>query len=291
MTPEATGAFERVQEEIKRFGPPLPQKSTPGSHRKTLPDPSTAMESASKKDKNSTTTISKVKSAFKAPIPSGSTKKVNFVIVESLPYEERSDRLIMNQEIDNSTTAAEIVWRFSRYPEKSTDRISPKVASKQNPHFYLQLSRDAASFHSGFHKDPLKDFSHGLERGDTIYVLLDKSCRLFFDAAKPHIPRIFGNLWKPRETVILKDIGGKLDSEDTVLRNIGKKQDYWHRPSITDSSQHRGYSGTDSEIVKKPVGDGHALVDAALRSQKIDLMIRDQSRPEPPVDSGWVSCK
>ncbi|KAI9435106.1 hypothetical protein H4582DRAFT_703691 [Lactarius indigo] len=193
----------------------------------------------------------------------------------------------MKQEIDSSTTAAEIIWRFSRYPENSTDRISPKVASRQNPHFYRQLSKDPASYDSGFHKLPLKDFAHGLDQGDKIYVLLDKSCRLFLDAATPHIPRIFGNLWKPHETVILKDVGGILDSEDTVLRNIGKKQDYWHRPSITDSSQHRvrsGYSGSDSKIVKETVEDGRALVDAALRSQNVDLMIRDQSRPEP---LGW----
>ncbi|KAI9435098.1 hypothetical protein H4582DRAFT_703410 [Lactarius indigo] len=206
-TAEATEAFSRVQEEIKLFGPPSSRKGTPGGPRKKLPDPSIALESASKKDKKSTSTLSRVKSAFKAPIPSGNTKKVNFVILESL-HEERKDQLILNQEIDNSTTTAEIVWRFSRYPEKSSesaDRITPKIASRQNPHFYLELlSKDAASFDSKFHKDPLKDFSHGLRQGDTIHVLLDKSCRLFLDAAKPHIPRIFGNLWKPQETVILK---------------------------------------------------------------------------------------
>ena len=103
----------------------------------------------------------------------------------------------VTEEIDNSTTTAEIVWRFSRYPEKSGGRITPR----QNPRFYLQLSKDAASFDSKFHKDPLNDFAHGLRQGDTIYVLLDKSCRLFLDAAKP---RIFGNLWKPDRTVILK---------------------------------------------------------------------------------------
>ncbi|KAH8980113.1 hypothetical protein EDB92DRAFT_1901629 [Lactarius akahatsu] len=284
-TAEATGAFERVQEEIKQFGPPPPQKGTLGSHRKKLLDPSTALESASKKDEKSTSTISKVKSAFKAPIPSGNTKKVNFVILES-PHKERDNQLIIHQEIDNSTTAAEIIWRFSRYPERSDDKttlgITPKAASKQNPHFYLHLSKDPASFDGKFHKDPLKDFAHGLHHGDKIYVLLDKSCRLFLDA---HVPRIFGNLWKPHKTVIMKDIGGILDSEDIVLRNIGTEQDYWHRPSQRRGQS--GYSGSDSEIVEKPVGDGRALVDAALRSQKVDLMIRDQSRPEPPADSGW----
>ncbi|KAH9008952.1 hypothetical protein EDB85DRAFT_2283374 [Lactarius pseudohatsudake] len=290
-TAEATGAFERVQEEIKRFGPPPPpRKGTPGSHRKKLLDPSTALESASKKDEKSTNTISKVKSAFKAPIPSRNTKKVNFVIVESLPHKERDDQLIIHQIIDNSTTAAEIVWGFSCFPEKSTYRITPKIVSKQNPHFYLHLSKDAASFDSKFHKDPLKDFSRGFRHGDKIFVVLDKSCRLFLDAAKPYVPRIFGNLWKPHETVILKDAGGILDSEDFVLRNIGESQDYWYRPSITDSSQRPvglGYSGADSGIVNTPFANARAVIHAAVRAQGVDLLIRDRSRPLPPADSGW----
>ncbi|KAH9035757.1 hypothetical protein EDB85DRAFT_2212427 [Lactarius pseudohatsudake] len=63
-TTEATEAFTRLQEEIKGFGPPSSRKGAPGGHRKKLPDPSTALESASKKDKKSTSTLSRVKSAF-----------------------------------------------------------------------------------------------------------------------------------------------------------------------------------------------------------------------------------
>ncbi|KAH9017891.1 hypothetical protein EDB84DRAFT_1628145 [Lactarius hengduanensis] len=278
---EATEAFLRVQEEIKRFGPP-PQKGTPGSHRKKLLDPSTELESASKKDEKSTSIISKVKSAFKAPLPSGHTKNVYFVILEPLHYQLP---VIINQEIDNSTTTAEVLWRFGRYPEKSCGRITPG----QNPHFYLRLSKDAASYDDKFHEDPLKDFFYGLH-SDKIYVLLDKSCRLFLDVAKPHIPRIFGNLWKPHRTVILKDVSGNLESEDIVLRNIGENQDYWYRPSITVSSQRHiqsGYSGADSDIVYTPFESARAVIHAAVRAQGVDLMIRDRSRPLPPADSGW----
>ncbi|KAI9449365.1 hypothetical protein BJY52DRAFT_1307876 [Lactarius psammicola] len=230
-------------------------------------------------------TFSKIKSTLSTPLPHGGTKTVNFVILKSL-REYRLDLAIVRQGIDNSTTTADILWRFSRFPEKSADRIIPR----QNPHFYLQLPNDAASFDSNFHKDPLRDFVHGIRQDDTIYVLLNKSCRLFLDAAKPHIPRIFDNLWKPHQTVILKDVCGVLESEDIVLRNIGEQQDYWYRPSITDSFQRRvqsGYSDVDSEIVRKPVRNGRGLIDLALRSQNIDLMIRDRSRPEPPADSGW----
>ena len=102
------------------------------------------------------------------------------------------------EEIDDSATASEIIWNFSRYPENTPGRL----ALKQNPHFYLELSDDPASYGSKFHKVPLRDFAY-LQR-DTIYVLLDKSCRLFLDVAKPHTPRIFSNLWKPHRKVILK---------------------------------------------------------------------------------------
>ncbi|KAI9449359.1 hypothetical protein BJY52DRAFT_1307843, partial [Lactarius psammicola] len=110
-TPEATDAFLRVQEEITRFGPPSPRRSAPGDHRKSLLDPGTALVSASKKDEKSTRILSRVKSAFKAPLPSAHTKKINFVILES-PHERRKDQSIIHQEIDNSTTTAEILWRF-----------------------------------------------------------------------------------------------------------------------------------------------------------------------------------
>ncbi|KAH8981957.1 hypothetical protein EDB86DRAFT_393015 [Lactarius hatsudake] len=279
-----------VQEEIKRFGP-LPRKGVRDGRGKKLFDPSTALASASKKDKESMSAFSKLKSVlFKANTPSSSTKQVNFIILESL-HEKNEHRLIINQEIDIFTTTAEIVWRFSRYPERSADRITPNIASKQNPHFYVQLSNDPTSFDSEFHKDPLKDFSD-LRHGEIIYVLLNKSCRLFLDAAEPHVPRIFGNLWKPHKTVILKDVDGTLESEDTILRNMGKNQDYWYRPSImmTDLSQHltqSEYSGDDCELIKRPVGNGRDLMELALRSQKVDFMIRDRSRPLPSADSGW----
>jgi hypothetical protein len=104
------------------------------------------------------------------------------------------------------------MWRFSRYPKDHPERITPR----ENPHFYLQLAQDATSYDSNFKKQPLNDFAHSLMQEDTIYVLLDKPCRLFLDAAPPHIPRIFGNLWKPHQTVILK---GEYSSRYVVCSN------------------------------------------------------------------------
>ncbi|KAH9018211.1 hypothetical protein EDB83DRAFT_180795 [Lactarius deliciosus] len=67
-------------------------QAEPGGHRKQLFDPITALGSASEKDKKSMSTLSRVKSVFKPPIPSGNTKKVNFVVVESLPHVEWYNR-------------------------------------------------------------------------------------------------------------------------------------------------------------------------------------------------------
>ena len=107
------------------------------------------------------------------------------------------------EEIDESTTIKEIVWRFSHYDKNTAGRI----AFKQNPHFYhgLQggLSDKATEYGRKFTVNPINDFNFAyFQKIETIYVLVDKSCRLFLD--KPPIQRVFGNLWKPYRTVILK---------------------------------------------------------------------------------------
>ncbi|KAI9449586.1 hypothetical protein BJY52DRAFT_1215868 [Lactarius psammicola] len=254
-TPEATD-FLRVQEEIKRFSSPSPRQGAPPGPRRNLIDPETALEHASKKDEKS---MSAYQKSSRYSRPPGHTKKVNFVILEK-PHEEPEDQLIINQEIDNSTTAAEIIWRFSLYPEKTeksarAERITPKIASRQNPHFYLQLSKDATTFDSRFRKNPLRDFAHGLRQGDN------------------HL-----------------HIVGVLESEDNVFRNIGGKQDYWHRPLSPIRFSAMSNLATRVMTVKssaKPVVNGRDVVEVALRSQNVDLMIRDQSMPKPPADSGW----
>lgn len=276
-TPEAADAFLQVQDEIIHFGSPPPRKDSPGN-RKKLPDPTFALANAERKDQKTKAFLSKVKSAFKAPTSSGSIKKVNFVILKS-PHERCKDQLIIHQEVDDSTTISEIIWRFSRYPEESGCRLP----ARKNPHFYLQLQTFAASYDSKFRKVPLKDFGHlHLGQSDTIYVLQDKSCRLFLNAATPHIPRIFSNLWRTHQKVILKDVVGNLESEDIVLCNTGESQDFWYRPSrVTDPSE----SGCSRVIdVHKSVGDCRAVLELALRSQNVDLKIRDRSLPEPPMD-------
>ena len=81
---------------------------------------------------------------------------------------------------------------------------------------------------------------------------------------------------------------GNLESEDIVLRGIGESQDYWHRPSKVADPSPGVQPNNDSEIVKNPVRNGRAVIDAALRAQNVDLMIRDQSKPAEYL-MDWVS--
>ncbi|KAI0300711.1 hypothetical protein B0F90DRAFT_401162 [Multifurca ochricompacta] len=105
-------------------------------------------------------------------------------------------------------------------------------------------------------------------------------------------------MWKPYETVILKDICGILVSEDHIGRDIGKEHDFWHRPSVTNTNSSQGsnglsdarYSVEDSEIVETTFKDWRALVHSAIRVREVDLLIRaKQSRLGPTQD--WVRPK
>lgn len=115
------------------------------------------------------------------------------------------------EEIDGSTTIEEIVWRFSHYDKNTAGRI----AFKQNPHFYHELPDKATKYGRKFTVNPINDFNSAYFRNvETIYVLVDKSCRLFLD--KPPTQRVFGNLWKPDQIVILK---GKFSPRCVVCSN------------------------------------------------------------------------
>ena len=63
-TNEATNAFQRVQDEIIEFGAPRPREDTTGGYRKSLVDPSTALEKAAQKDKETTNIISNITSVI-----------------------------------------------------------------------------------------------------------------------------------------------------------------------------------------------------------------------------------
>ena len=100
------------------------------------------------------------------------------------------------EKLENTTTIPEVLWILRH------EKDDKKITWKQNPHFYSELPKEAPHFGPKFHCKPLKDFCQALgEDSVPIYILRDKSCRLHLDDANP---RVFGNVWHPYHTVILK---------------------------------------------------------------------------------------
>ena len=334
----ANDAFKKVGDRLKEY--PM---ATQDSQKlfKTFEDAYLKDQTATERIKASNEKSSPIVSVFYALTSealtiyhqprAGACKKINFVILKSLCWDtpptvvkgwyyyplspsafHHSKEYL--EEIDDPTSVAQILWIFSRRKGEG------RVTLKENPHFYLEIPQEGSKseFDSwqdgkGFHRDPLTQIGPGLGQNSTVYVLLDKSCRLYLDIDQP---RVFGNLWHPQKRVILKgewvflswlflransqvfqDICGVLDSEDNVRPSLEKEMlDFWYRRSSTNASQptvrsfdQQHYSTNDRQIIETRFGDWRTLVHAAVNSQDIDLMIRaEKSRPDPPPD--WVSC-
>jgi hypothetical protein len=91
---------------------------------------------------------------------------------------------------------------FSR--KKGKEKVTVKLT--ENPHFYLQIPRkqsvsefDIFKDGKGFHREALTHI--GPDQNDIVYIIPDKSCRLYLNVAEP---RVFGNLWCPQKKFILK---------------------------------------------------------------------------------------
>ena len=103
------------------------------------------------------------------------------------------------EKLENTTTIPEILW-ILRHEEDDK-----RITWKQNPHFYSRLPKEASYFGRNFHHEPLKDddFREALvSHSNPIYILSDKPCRLHLDDTTN--PRVFGNVWQPHHTFILK---------------------------------------------------------------------------------------
>lgn len=152
------------------------------------------------------------------------TLTVNFVLLKSLPDPKP---LIVHQFLSDRPKTSEILWNFSRYQD---DR---RILLRQNPQFYLDLP---TSFGADFVKDATKDFR--FKRNDTVYVLVDKPDlgRIYLEAENGK--RMFGNVWKPNDVLIFKDIRGRLEGEQLVGNDIPRKQELFWRdePELNVSS-------------------------------------------------------
>jgi hypothetical protein len=208
------------------------------------------------------------------------SKKVTFTLLKSL--DEDGILNSFQEEIDRPTSIPEILWMFSRRKGNEKGAFS----LKDNLHFYdaFPLKASESGFDGkDFHQDALTEIRP--EQG-TVYVIPDKPCRLFLDVYEP---RVFGNLWCPRKKVILKDIRGNLDSEDSIQIE-GKEIDFWFRPPPMDAFPSQSYgqhfSPVDSQITRprNSVWTWRYFLQAAVSSEGIDLMARSQDSHRPTLD-------
>jgi len=129
---------------------------------------------------------------------------VEFHIMSTLPCE---NPIIVKQKLSNSSGAsvlAEILWNFSHFEGEKCLRLA------QNPHFYRDLPDSPTAYGGTFSRQPT-DIYEG-----TIYVLTNNlvpesgdSRRVFFEFGEEK--RAFDNFWDTNDTLIFKDVTGKLE--------------------------------------------------------------------------------
>ena len=95
-----------------------------------------------------------------------------------------------------NSTLKEVLWNFSRFKDEK------RLTLKQNPHFYKDSDLPASheAYVGKFRTDPIEDFRH-----PKICVLTDKPGRIFLETDKKTCTtRAFGNVWVPKDAIILK---------------------------------------------------------------------------------------
>ncbi|KAI0281875.1 hypothetical protein BC826DRAFT_1067539 [Russula brevipes] len=160
--------------------------------RKTIGD---LMEKATNDDSKK----ENLKSKTRNKAADGTLNVVEFHILRSLPDENPT---IVRQALPPDTNITEILWNFSHY--EGDERLN----LVRNPHFYSEFPQDPTGYVNSFRSQQTENFVN------TIYVLTNNSRRVFFDFGKEL--RAFDDVWITNNTLIFKDIAGKLEGETTV---------------------------------------------------------------------------
>ena len=113
-------------------------------------------------------------------------------------FDNNLNHALLSEELSASLSLPEILWNFSRYDNHA------RITLEQNPNFYLRCPVDESEYTPKFRRYPLQDPSGALEYNDTLYVLIDRPCRVFLDSE--HQPRIFGNIWLLDSTLIFRGL-------------------------------------------------------------------------------------
>ncbi|KAH9975205.1 hypothetical protein BJV74DRAFT_181010 [Russula compacta] len=201
--------------------------------------------------------------------PSSSLVKVNFQILQSPT--DRREAPIVTCELGPDVKISELLWTFSRLPEDQ------RISLKQNPHFYFSrdLSDQALAYDDQFKLEPLKDLKP--EKDSVVLVLLDRAGQIFVDYQK--FSKTFGNIWKPDNAIILKDLQGTLEAANRISPGISGEVCIWQRGG-----------GRPEEDVSKWT----EVLDQALDLPDVDWLIRSETSPEEAFDievtGGWERC-
>jgi len=141
---------------------------------------------------------------------------VEFHILSTLPSK---DPIIVKQKLSNTSGTAvlpEILWNFSHFEDEKCIRLA------QNPHFYIDLPKSPTAYGEAFRSQPTEIYK------GTIYVLTNNlvpesgdSRRVFFEFGGK--TRAFDNFWDANNTLIFKDVTGRLEGERVVGGSIPDK--------------------------------------------------------------------
>ncbi|KAH9019986.1 hypothetical protein EDB85DRAFT_543260 [Lactarius pseudohatsudake] len=157
------------------------------------------------------------------------------------------------------------------YPEDQ------RVTLKQNPHFYLSrdLSDRPDNYDDKFVLKPLKDLKP--EKDLVVLILSDRNGQIYFDYEK--FSKTYGNIWKPHDAIILKDLQGTLEAANRISPKINGEVCIWQR----------GGDRPDEDLT-----EWTEVLSQALSAPDADWLIRSGTSPDEAFDievtGGWERC-
>ncbi|KAH8984245.1 hypothetical protein EDB92DRAFT_1498172 [Lactarius akahatsu] len=176
--------------------------------------------------------------------------RVHFQILTSPTHRLKSQTLIF--ELGTEVQIIEVLWIFARLP------VNHRIAPRDVPHFYLSkdLPDRPLAYTEKFWLEPLKDHLRP-ENEQVVLVLHDhpRTGRIFFECGKFY--KTYTNIWKPHNTVILKDLQGTIEAANRIGPMIQGEVRIWKRgttqfpPQLTDWTEvldlalHRDYLHVD----------------------------------------------
>ncbi|KAH9990185.1 hypothetical protein BJV77DRAFT_1151150 [Russula vinacea] len=202
--------------------------------------------------------------------PSSSLVKVHFQILRSPT--DRREAPVVTCELGPDVKISELLWTFSRLPEDQ------RIGLKQNPHFYFSkdLSDQASAYDDQFKLEPLKDLRP--EKDSVVMVLLDRAGQIFVDYQQ--FSKTYGNIWRPDNTIILKDLQGTLEAANLINPKINGEVCIWQRG---------GGRPVEEDLLKWT-----QVLDRALDLPDVDWLIRSETAPDEALDieltGGWERC-